>query len=36
LGKAIPLLGGVVGATFDSVSTNTVGNIARDTFINKI
>lgn len=36
LGKAIPLLGGFVGATFDSVSTNTVGNIARDTFINKI
>ena len=36
LGKAIPLLGGFVGATFDSVSTNTVGNIARDTFINRI
>ena len=35
LGKAIPLLGGVVGATFDSVSTNTVGNIARNTFISK-
>ena len=33
LGKTIPLLGGIVGATFDSVSTNTVGNIARDTFI---
>ena len=33
LGKTIPLLGGLVGATFDSVSTNTVGNIARDTFI---
>ena len=35
LGKTIPLLGGVVGATFDSVSTNTVGNIARNTFISK-
>lgn len=35
LGKTIPLLGGIVGATFDSVSTNTVGNIARDTFIPK-
>ena len=35
LGKTIPLLGGIVGATFDSVSTNTVGNIARDTFISK-
>lgn len=33
LGKTIPLLGGVIGATFDSVSTNTVGNIARNTFI---
>lgn len=33
LGKAIPLFGGIVGATFDSVTTNTVGNIARDTFI---
>ena len=35
LGKTIPLFGGIVGATFDSVSTNTVGNIARDTFISK-
>ncbi|ENV32165.1 EcsC family protein [Acinetobacter gerneri] len=35
LGKAIPLFGGIVGATFDSVTTNTVGNIARDTFIVK-
>ncbi|CAK1909219.1 EcsC family protein [Vibrio crassostreae] len=33
LGKAIPLVGGVVGATFDSVSTNTIGNVARETFI---
>ncbi len=33
LGKAIPLVGGVIGATFDSVTTNAVGNIARDTFI---
>lgn len=33
LGKAVPLLGGIVGATFDSVTTNTVGNIARDLFI---
>jgi uncharacterized protein (DUF697 family) len=34
LGKAIPLFGGIVGATFDSVATNTIGNIARETFIN--
>ncbi|AYO04187.1 EcsC family protein [Vibrio parahaemolyticus] len=33
LGKAIPLVGGIVGATFDSVTTNTIGNMARDTFI---
>jgi uncharacterized protein (DUF697 family) len=33
LGKAVPLIGGIIGATFDSVSTNTIGNIARDTFI---
>jgi len=33
LGKTIPLVGGIIGATFDSVTTNTVGNIARDTFI---
>lgn len=35
LGKTIPLFGGIVGATFDSVSTNTVGNIARNTFLDK-
>ena len=33
LGKAIPLVGGVVGATIDSIATNIIGNIARDTFI---
>lgn len=33
LGKAVPLIGGIVGATFDSVTTNVVGNVARDTFI---
>lgn len=33
LGKAIPLIGGIVGAAFDSVATNVIGNIARDTFI---
>lgn len=33
LGKAIPLVGGLVGATFDSVATNTIGNIARSAFI---
>ncbi|HAC88088.1 MAG: EcsC family protein [Halomonas sp.] len=33
LGKAVPLIGGVIGGTFDSVTTNMIGNIARDTFI---
>ncbi|WP_421240392.1 EcsC family protein [Aeromonas enteropelogenes] len=33
LGKAIPLVGGIIGATFDSIGTNVVGNVARDTFI---
>ncbi|WP_252180286.1 EcsC family protein [Endozoicomonas sp. 4G] len=33
LGKSVPIIGGVIGGTFDSVTTNTVGNIARDTFI---
>jgi len=35
LGKAIPLLGGIIGGTFDTVSTNTIGNIARNIFIGK-
>ncbi|MFS0753480.1 EcsC family protein [Noviherbaspirillum sp. 1P10PC] len=33
IAKAVPLAGGLVGAAFDSVATNTIGNIARDTFI---
>lgn len=33
LGKAIPLVGGVIGATFDDVTTNTIGNAARNLFI---
>ncbi|WP_281613408.1 EcsC family protein [Flammeovirga sp. SubArs3] len=33
LGKAVPFLGGIIGGTVDAVSTNVVGNIARDTFI---
>lgn len=33
ISKAVPLVGGIVGAAFDSVSTNTIGNIARDAFI---
>lgn len=33
LGKAIPLVGGVISGTLDGVSTNTIGNIARDLFV---
>ena len=33
LGRAVPVAGGVVGATFDSVMTGIIGRIARDTFI---
>ncbi|WP_239787620.1 EcsC family protein [Tenacibaculum finnmarkense] len=35
LGKAIPLVGGIIGGTFDTVTTNTIGNIARNTFVPK-
>lgn len=33
LSKLVPLVGGIVGATFDSVATNIVGNTARDLFL---
>ena len=33
LGKAVPFVGAVIGATVDSVSTNTIGNVARNTFV---
>jgi len=32
-GKCIPLVGGVVGGAFDAVTTNIIGNVARNTFI---
>lgn len=35
LGKSIPFIGGLVGGTFDLVTTNTIGNIARNAFIEK-
>jgi uncharacterized protein (DUF697 family) len=35
LGKAVPIIGGLIGGTVDSVSTNTIGNIARNAFINE-
>ena len=33
LSKAVPVFSSLFNAVFDSISTNTVGNIARDTFI---
>jgi hypothetical protein len=35
LGRAVPLLGGVIGGSFDAYTTNLVGNVARDTFTPK-
>lgn len=35
LGKAVPLVGGLVGGSFDAYTTNKIGNVARDTFIGK-
>ncbi len=33
LGKSVPLIGGIIGASFDILSTNAIGNIAIRTFI---
>jgi hypothetical protein len=33
LGKIVPIVGGVIGATVDALSSNMVGNLARDTFL---
>ena len=33
LGKAVPLVGGVVSATLEAVSTNAIGNVAKNAFI---
>ncbi len=33
LGKAVPIVGGLIGGTVDSTTTNIIGNVARDTFI---
>lgn len=35
LGKAIPVFGGIVGGSFDAISTNIVGRVAKKTFIDK-
>lgn len=33
IGKAIPLVGGLIGGSLDTISTNTIGNIAKKIFI---
>lgn len=33
LSKAVPILGGVIGATVDAVATNTIGNMAVEVFV---
>jgi uncharacterized protein (DUF697 family) len=35
LGKAVPVLGGVVGGSFDAVTTRLVGKVAKKIFIDK-
>lgn len=31
--KLVPVAGGVIGGAFDSITTNIIGNVARETFI---
>jgi len=33
LSKAVPLVGGVIGGTFDGIATKTIGSIAKKTFL---
>jgi len=35
LSKVVPILGGLIGGSFDAYTTNSVGNVARDTFTPK-
>lgn len=36
LGKAIPVVGGIIGGSIDAISTNTIGDVARDMFIAEV
>ncbi|MBF0234565.1 MAG: EcsC family protein [Desulfamplus sp.] len=36
LGKAVPIIGGVIGGTIDSITTKTIGKVATNTFIEKL
>lgn len=33
LGKAVPVVGGLIGGGFDAITTNLIGNAARDIFL---
>ena len=33
IGKAVPLIGGLIGGTIDTVTTNIIGNMARNIFL---
>lgn len=33
MGKMVPILGGIIGGTIDATTTNIIGNVARNTFI---
>lgn len=35
LSKFVPILGGVIGGSIDAISTNTIGNTARNLFMDK-
>ncbi|EOA8075709.1 EcsC family protein, partial [Escherichia coli] len=36
MSKLVPVVGGIVGGSFDAITTNIVGNYARDTFLSLI
>lgn len=36
IGKAIPIIGGLIGGGFDIFTTNTIGNVARKVFIEEV
>jgi hypothetical protein len=36
LGKAVPLMGGLIGLAFDATTTNIIGNTARDMFLTQV
>ncbi|WP_165024732.1 EcsC family protein [Dysgonomonas sp. ZJ279] len=35
IGKAIPVLGGIIGGSFDGISTKIIGKVAKNIFIDK-